>query len=64
MNRAGEELLGIPRDELIGRSDYDFLPREEADSFFLRDQEVLRADRLHIVEEERSAPATTGCATS
>ena len=53
MNRAGEELLGIPRDELIGKTDYDFLPQEEADSFFIRDQEVLRADRLHIVEEER-----------
>jgi diguanylate cyclase (GGDEF)-like protein/PAS domain S-box-containing protein len=53
VNRAGEELLGIPRDELIGKSDYDFLPQEEADSFFIRDQEVLRADRLHIVEEER-----------
>ena len=52
MNRAGEELLGIPRDELIGKTDYDFLPQEEADSFFIRDQEVLRADRLHIVEEE------------
>ena len=53
MNRAGEELLGIPSDELIGKSDYDFMPREEADSFFVRDQEVLRADRLQIVEEEK-----------
>jgi diguanylate cyclase (GGDEF)-like protein/PAS domain S-box-containing protein len=53
MNRAGEELLGIPSEELIGKSDYDFLPKEEADSFFVRDQEVWRADRLQIVEEEK-----------
>ena len=53
MNRAGEELLGIPSEELIGKNDYDFLPKEEADSFFVRDQEVLRADRLQIVEEEK-----------
>ena len=25
MNRAGEELLGIPSEELIGKSDYDFM---------------------------------------
>jgi diguanylate cyclase (GGDEF)-like protein/PAS domain S-box-containing protein len=53
MNRAGEELLGIPSEELIGKNDYDFMPKEEADSFFVRDQEVLRADRLQIVEEEK-----------
>ena len=53
MNRAGEELLGIPSEELIGKSDYDFMAKEEADSFFVRDQEVLRADRLQIVEEEK-----------
>lgn len=52
MNRAGEELLGIPRDELIGKTDYDLFPRDEADSLFMRDQQVLRADRLQIAEEE------------
>ena len=53
MNRAGEELLGISSEELIGKSDYDFMAKEEADFFFVRDQEVLRADRLQIVEEEK-----------
>ncbi|WP_292160471.1 EAL domain-containing protein [Mesorhizobium sp.] len=60
MNRAGEELLGIPRDELIGKTDYDLFPRDEADLFFMRDQEVLRADRLQIAEEETVRTRSNG----
>jgi hypothetical protein len=32
-NRAGEELIGAPRDVLIGKSNFDFLPREQAEAF-------------------------------
>jgi len=52
VNRAVENLLGISRKELIGKTDYDIFPHEEAESFFVREQEVLRADGLQIVEEE------------
>jgi methyl-accepting chemotaxis protein len=31
LNRAGEELLGVPRESVIGKNDYDFFPKEEAD---------------------------------
>lgn len=31
-NRAGEELLGITRDRMIGKTDHDFFPAEQADS--------------------------------
>ena len=27
------DLVGFPREELLGKSDYDFLPKEEADVF-------------------------------
>jgi PAS domain S-box-containing protein len=51
-NRAGEELLGWPRSALIGKSDYDFFPAEEAEFFVSKDREVLRGhDVLDIPEE-------------
>jgi PAS domain S-box-containing protein len=40
-NLAGEELLGLPRTELLGRNDYDFFPREQADFFVEKDRKVL-----------------------
>ena len=53
MNRAGEELLGIPRDELIGKTNSDLFPPEEAKSFVVRDQQALRSDSVQIAEEEQ-----------
>jgi len=51
-NRAGEALLGMPRDQLIGRSDYDFFPKEEADAFVSKDREVLARGGVHEIIEE------------
>ncbi|MDX8514322.1 sensor domain-containing protein [Mesorhizobium captivum] len=53
MNRAGEELLGIPREELIGKTDSELFPSEEAKSFLIRDQEALRSDTVQIASEEK-----------
>ncbi|MBU6481167.1 MAG: response regulator [Nitrospirae bacterium] len=51
-NQAGEQLLGYPREELIGKSDYDFFPGPEADFFTAMDQKVLqRGHSLDIPEE-------------
>jgi PAS domain S-box-containing protein len=51
-NRAGEELLGIPREELIGKSDYDFFPPEQAEFFIEKDREVLANGKLQDIAEE------------
>src|SRR6185503_18831750 len=51
-NRAGEELLGFPRDQLIGKNDYDFFPKDEADFFTAKDREVLREAKLVDIPEE------------
>jgi len=40
-NRAGEDLLGFERAELLGKNDYDFFPRAEADAFTTKDRQVL-----------------------
>jgi PAS domain S-box-containing protein len=51
-NKAGEELLGYRRDELLGRNDYDIFPKEEADFFITKDREVLRSGCLLDIPEE------------
>jgi PAS domain S-box-containing protein len=51
-NRAGEELLGIPRSELMGKNDYDFFPKDEAEFFVAKDRETLAAQRLVEIAEE------------
>jgi PAS domain S-box-containing protein len=51
-NRAGEELLGLPRSALLGKSDYDFFPREQADFFVAKDRAVLAKGELEDIPEE------------
>ena len=51
-NRAGEILLGINREELIGKNDYDMFPREQADAFVSKDNEVLVIGILQDIPEE------------
>jgi PAS domain S-box-containing protein len=51
-NRAGEALLGWPRQMLVGKNDFDFWPQEQAQFFVDRDRETLRTGAvLDIVEE-------------
>jgi PAS domain S-box-containing protein len=51
-NKAGEELLGYSRDELLGKNDYDFFPPDEADFFTRHDREVLGGRQVVDIPEE------------
>ncbi len=51
-NRAGEKLLGRMRDELIGKNDYDFFPKEQAEAFTHKDREVLIKGEVEDIAEE------------
>ncbi len=51
-NKAGRNLVGKSRDELIGRTDYDLYPKEQADAFSARDRAVLDGLRMVEIDEE------------
>lgn len=60
LNHAGEQLVGMSRDKLIGHSDYDFFPKEQADFFTSQDREVLgRNEMVDIPEEKLDTPQGT-----
>jgi PAS domain S-box-containing protein len=55
-NRAGEELVGVDRAELLGKTDFELFPAEQAEFFVAKDREVLRQGTLLDIAEE---PITT-----
>jgi PAS domain S-box-containing protein len=59
INRAGEELLGLRRDQLIGKNDYDFFPVDQAKFFQERDRETL-VNRIVIDIPEEPIETKTG----
>lgn len=52
LNRAGEELIGMQRAELLGKNDFDLFPREQAEFFTMKDREVLTSGKLVVITEE------------
>lgn len=51
-NKAGEELLGYSKDELVGKNDYDFFPKAEADYFTAKDRSVFEDGKILDIPEE------------
>jgi len=51
-NKAGEDLLGLPRKELIGKNDFDFFSQEQAEFFTENDKSVLLSGVLKDIPEE------------
>jgi PAS domain S-box-containing protein len=51
-NRAGENLLGYSRDDLLEKNDYDFFSKEQADFFTEKDRNVLHGKEVVDIAEE------------
>jgi PAS domain S-box-containing protein len=52
LNNAFVELVGFPREEMLGKNDHDFFPPEEANYFISKDREVLSSRKLLDIAEE------------
>ena len=50
-NRAFVALLGHPREQLLGKSDYDFFLKAQADVFRVQDELVFETGRENSNEE-------------
>jgi two-component system sensor histidine kinase UhpB len=60
LNRAAEEILGFPRQEMLGKTDYDFFPAHEAEFFQEKDRLVLTSGQsLEIPQEQILARSGT-----
>jgi PAS domain S-box-containing protein len=51
-NKAGSDLIGLPAEAFIGKTDYDFFPEDEAEFFIRKDREVLNNGVLVDIPEE------------
>jgi len=51
LNETICDLIGHPHDVLVGKTDYDFLPKEQADVFWEKDQLVLNTGKVNVNEE-------------
>lgn len=52
INKAGEAILGMNREELIGKNDYDLFSQEQADFFTAKDREAISSNlKTEILQE-------------
>ncbi len=52
LNRTGEALLGVDRKDVIGKTDHDLFPKDQADFFVERDKDALRSGQLQLIADE------------
>jgi PAS domain S-box-containing protein len=52
VNDAECNLIGRPREKILGRTDYDFFPKEQVDIFWEKDEEVFRTGKENANEEQ------------
>ena len=57
VNQTMSDLMGHSAEELIGKTDYDFVPKAEADVFRANDRLVIETGNANINEEFLSDPA-------
>lgn len=57
-NKAGEQLLGLKRDQMLGKTDFDFFPPDEAKFFQDQDRKTLESRQLVVIAEEPIATAS------
>ncbi len=60
LNAALSALVGVPREKMLGRTDYDFFSKAEADFFRAKDEETFAGGRMVDITEENITDASGG----
>lgn len=59
-NKAGSDITGYPQENFIGKTDYDFFPKEEAEFYIAKDREVLAGGETVEIPDEPLQTAHQG----
>jgi PAS domain S-box-containing protein len=51
-NKAGEDLVGVSREKMIGKNSYDFFPQDQSDFFTSMDKKVMAEGKMADIPEE------------
>lgn len=51
-NKAAEELTGLLKNEMLGKTDFDFWPKEQAQFFINKDDEVVNSGKFLEIDQE------------
>lgn len=49
-NKAFEECVGLPREKIIGKTAYDVAPKELADFYYEKDEELFKTKNIQVYE--------------
>jgi PAS domain S-box-containing protein len=60
VNRAAEEVIGVPRSVMVGARAADFLPPDEAEYFSAQDHAAVAGRRLIVIEDDRVSTRSNG----
>ncbi len=52
LNEAFEKLMGFPREEMLGKTDADYFPADQAAFFRAKDLEMFRTGNTVVIEQE------------
>lgn len=51
LNEAHAQMIGIPTEEMLGKTDHDYFPKEQADVFWAKDEVVFETGGENVNEE-------------
>lgn len=59
-NKANETMTGLSNEEVVGKTDYNFFPKEQADFFTNVDRAVIESGEVYDIEEEALSTPLNG----